>query len=73
MISDEGLRRVFTLSAFLVASFFFTNVAFNHFASFFAWMVVAITLASASQAQRPLSPMASGSTRRMTALSGLRA
>jgi O-antigen ligase len=47
-VSDEGLRRVFVLSAFLVASFFFTNVAFNHFASYFAWMIVAVTLAAAS-------------------------
>jgi len=34
----------------VVGSFFFTNVVFNHFASFFAWVIVAITLASASQA-----------------------
>lgn len=47
-VMDEGLRRVFVLSAFLVASFFFTNVVFNHFASFFTWVIVAITLASAS-------------------------
>ena len=38
------------LGAFVVGSFFFTNVVFNHFASFFAWVIVAITLASASQA-----------------------
>lgn len=46
---DEGLRRVFVLSAFLVGSYFYTNVAFNHFASFFAWMIVAVTLAAASK------------------------
>jgi len=49
-VIDEGLRRVFVLGAFVVGSFFFTNVVFNHFASFFAWVIVAITLASASQA-----------------------
>jgi O-antigen ligase len=45
-VMDEGLRRVFVLSTFVVASFFFTNVVFNHFASFFAWMIVVVTLAS---------------------------
>ncbi len=45
-VSDEGLRRVFVLTAFLVGSFFFTNVAFNHFASFFAWTTVTIALAT---------------------------
>jgi hypothetical protein len=49
MVTDEGLRRILVLSAFLVASFFFTNVVFNHFASFFTWIIVAITLASVSQ------------------------
>jgi O-antigen ligase len=49
-VIDEGLRRVFVLSVFVIASFFFTNVVFNHFASFFTWVIVAITLASASQA-----------------------
>ncbi len=49
-VMDEGLRRVFVLSVFVIASFFFTNVVFNHFASFFTWVIVAITLASASQA-----------------------
>jgi O-antigen ligase len=49
MITDEGLRRVFLLSAFLVGSLFFTNVVFNHFASYFAWMILALTLATASR------------------------
>jgi len=49
-VIDEGLRRVFVLSVFVIASFFFTNVVFNHFASFFTWVIVTITLASASQA-----------------------
>jgi O-antigen ligase len=47
MITDEGLRRIFVLSAFLVGSLFFTNVVFNHFASYFAWMIMPLTLASA--------------------------
>jgi O-antigen ligase len=49
-IANEGLRRVLVLSAFLVGTLFYTNVAFNHIASFFAWVIVAITLASASKA-----------------------
>ena len=57
-ISDEGLRRVFMLSAFLLAIFFFTNVVFNHFASFFAWMLVTITLASASRIDHSQSAIA---------------
>ena len=48
-IPDESLRRIFVLSAFLVGSFFYTNVAFNHIASFFAWIIVTITLAAASR------------------------
>ncbi len=47
-ISDEGLRRVFVLSAFLAGSLFYTNVVFNHIASFFAWIIVAVTLASST-------------------------
>ena len=48
-VSDGALRRVAMLSVFLVASFFFTNEVFNHFASFFAWIVVTITLATTSR------------------------
>jgi hypothetical protein len=48
-VSDEGARRVAVLSVLLVASFFFTNEVFNHFASFFAWVVVAITLATTAR------------------------
>jgi len=45
-VPDDGHRMICVLSAFLVASFFFTNIAFNHIASFFAWIIVAVTLAS---------------------------
>ncbi len=69
IVIDEGLRRVFVLSAFIVASFFFTNVVFNHFASFFAWVLVAITLASASQARAVKGVASYKSTGAMSALS----
>ena len=72
-LSDEGSRRILVLSAFLVASFFFTNIAFNHFASYFAWMIVAVTLASVSQPQRSSSHMAPVNPSRMAALPGARA
>jgi hypothetical protein len=49
-LQDEGLRRVFVLSAFIIASYFYINVAFNHIASYFAWLIVTVTLASAYQA-----------------------
>lgn len=52
-IVNEGLRRVFVLSAFLVGSLFYTNVAFNHIASYFAWMVVAVTLAAGQSSMNP--------------------
>src|SRR5207248_2545691 len=68
-VMDEGLRRVFVLSAFLVGSFFFTNVVFNHFASFFAWLIVSITLASASQARAGQGVTAYKSAAPMPALS----
>jgi hypothetical protein len=44
----EGYRRVCVLSMFLVGSLFFTNVAFNHTASFFAWAIFAVTIAATS-------------------------
>ena len=49
-LHDEGLRRIFVLSAFIIASYFYINVAFNHIASYFAWVIVTVTLASASHA-----------------------
>jgi hypothetical protein len=44
----EGLRRVCALTIFLFSSLFFTNVAFNHTASFFAWSIFAVTIAAVS-------------------------
>jgi O-antigen ligase/polysaccharide polymerase Wzy-like membrane protein len=44
----EGLRRVCVLSIFLVSYLFFTNVAFNHTASFFAYWIFAVTIAATS-------------------------
>ena len=54
-LNDEGLRRVTILTAFFAASFFFTNVAFNHLASFFAWTIVSVTLGSVAKSTTPLS------------------
>jgi O-antigen ligase len=47
-VDDEGLRRVLVLTAFTAASYFYTNVAFNHIASYLAWLIVAVSLASAT-------------------------
>jgi hypothetical protein len=44
----EGYRRVCVLSMFLIGTLFFTNVAFNHTASFFVWCIFAVTIAAVS-------------------------
>lgn len=42
---DGAARRIVALTLFLVASFFYINVVFNHISSFFAWTVFAMTMA----------------------------
>jgi hypothetical protein len=44
----EGHRRICILSMFLIGSLFFTNVVFNHIASYFAWTIFAVTIAATS-------------------------
>jgi hypothetical protein len=44
----EGHRRVCLLSMFLIGTLFFTNIVFNHTASFFAWAIFAVTIAATS-------------------------
>jgi hypothetical protein len=49
-VSDPDMRRTIVLTMFLLGSLFYINVAFNHVASFFAWVIIAAVLAVA----RPL-------------------
>ena len=44
--TDLRVRRATIASLVLVASLFYTNVAFNHIASFFAWAIIAVSLAA---------------------------
>jgi O-Antigen ligase len=45
---SDGLRRVCVLSMFVICMLFFQNVVFNHTASFFAWWILAVTIAATS-------------------------
>jgi hypothetical protein len=47
-VSDTRMRQVIVLSVVVIANYFYMNVAFNHIASYFAWLIVAVTMAVAS-------------------------
>ena len=44
-IDDPEIIRIIMITIFLLGSFFFINVAFNHIASFLAWIIAALVLA----------------------------
>ena len=54
IITDLTLRAVLLATQLLLACMFYTNVAFNHTASAFAWMIFAAVMASVQAAATPL-------------------
>jgi O-antigen ligase len=44
-IADPDIKRILATTIFLLGSFFYINVVFNHIASFFAWIIAALVLA----------------------------